>query len=425
MLENHVKSHVTRKRLRESLAAPYIDEFSDWLHKQGYKPVVVDLRLRSLAGFSDWAKVARVTIENLPEGIAACKQTLKQRKLHSRGANVDSIVVATKFLRFLQERGFVQRPQLQPTPSQIWPILAEFRSWSTEHRGTQETTLDLYEGTLRDFVRVLGDNPKSYTAKAIREFVLNRARGHSVYRAQAISVASRAFLRFLAINGQCSLDIIYAVPTFPSFKLKSIPRHLEPADLKRVEEACQAQDENGLRDRAVILLLTRLGLRASDVANLALQDLDWKNGRIALMGKNRRQEWLPLPQEVGDAILRYLQEGRPKLKLDQVFTRVDAPLGPLTRASVTHVVRSALLRAKIKAPVNGAHVLRHSAATAMLRQGVSLAGVGAVLRHRSPSTTAIYAKVDFGLLSEVAQRWPPVIKQQVLNTLPQSPLGAE
>ena len=180
--------------------------------------------------------------------------------------------------------------------------------------------------------------------------------------------------------------------------------------MKKVEDACHLQDENGLRDRAVILLLTRLGLRASDVANLNLQDIDWNNGQILVSGKSRRQEWLPLPQEVGDAIIGYLKRGRPKLKINQIFTKVDAPIGPLTRASVTHIVRSAFLRAGVKPPVNGngAHTLRHSAATAMLRSGVSLSGVSTVLRHRLSNTTNIYAKVDFGQLSKVAQPWPGV-----------------
>ena len=152
----------------------------------------------------------------------------------------------------------------------------------------------------------------------------------------------------------------------------------------------------------------RLGLRASEVARLAFGDIDWTNGRLTVSGKTRRHEWLPLPQEAGDAILLYLRDGRPQLDVPEVFTTVLAPYRPLTRASVTHIVRSALRRAGIRAPINGAHVLRHSVATAMLRQGVSLAGIGAVLRHRSPRTTIHYAKVDFGLLAEIAQPWPEV-----------------
>jgi len=141
---------------------------------------------------------------------------------------------------------------------------------------------------------------------------------------------------------------------------------------------------------------------------VSFADIDWSNGRVAVHGKGYQQEWLPLPQDVGDALLQYVREGRPALQVDRVFTRVSAPLGPLTRSAVSHITRSALRRAGIKAPVNGAHLLRHSAATAMLRQGASLAAVGAVLRHRSPSTTAHYAKVDFDLLREIAQPWPEV-----------------
>ena len=156
------------------------------------------------------------------------------------------------------------------------------------------------------------------------------------------------------------------------------------------------------------MLLARLALRASEVAALRFADIDWDNGSILVCGKARRQALLPLPQEAGDAILRYLQRGRPSLQVPEIFTTVTAPLRPLTRAAVTGIVRSALRRTGIQSPINGAHVLRHSAATTMLRQGASLADVGTLLRHRSAQTTAHYAKVDFDLLSEIAQPWPEV-----------------
>ena len=266
----------------------------------------------------------------------------------------------------------------------------------------------MYQDMALDFIKALGDQPQLYTAKSIRNFVMERAKPHGIWRAKGITTSVRAFLRFLGGTGKCETALIYAVPTFASHQLQSVPRYIEPSDVKRVIDACVSNDANGLRDRAVILLLARLGLRASDVAHLTFKDIDWKNGKIALCGKGRRHEWLPLPQDIGDAILKYIQSGRPPLKIEQIFTKVDAPLGPLTRATVTHIARSALRRAKIKAPINGAHVFRHSAATAMLREGVSLSGVGAVLRHRSPSTTAFYAKVDLGLLSQIAQAWPEV-----------------
>jgi integrase/recombinase XerD len=410
MLEKHLQTPVTINRLRDGVAGPYMDEFSLWMHLKGFKPVVLELRLRSLAAFTDWMKDNRYSINELIEAIDACKCELKKgRKLNSRGPNIDSIIAASKLLVFLQEKGVFEKPAPKAKVSEVWPILGDFRAWSIEHKGVRETTLDLYETTLGDFVEALGSEPKTYTAKAIREFILNRAKPHSTHRAQAIAVASRSFLRFLSIQGQCSSDLVHAVPTFPSYKLQGTPKYIEPEEMKKVEEACHLLDENGLRDRAVILLLTRLGLRASDVANLNLKDIDWNNGRISVSGKSRRHEWLPLPQEVGDAIIDYLKK-KPKLKIHRIFIRVDAPIGPLTRASVTHIARSAYLRAGVTPPVNGngAHTLRHSAATAMIRKGASLKGVSTVLRQNLTSTTGIYAKVDFGQLSKVAQQWPGV-----------------
>jgi site-specific recombinase XerD len=270
------------------------------------------------------------------------------------------------------------------------------------------TSIAQYEAVVADFIAALGAVPASYTAESIRGFIVERAPGHGTPRAQSITTAVRSFLRFLAATGQCSEDLLHAVPRLANWRLASTPRFLEPEDVERVIGACSDEDALGARDRAVILLLARLGLRAGEVAGLTFDDIDWKNGRIAVCGKGRRQEWLPLPQEIGDAITVYLRRGRAPLQVPRVFTTVLAPRHPMTRAAVTHVVRSALRRAGVKAPVNGAHVLRHSAATAMLRSGASLAGVAAVLRHRSPSTTAHYAKVDFGLLAEVAQPWPEV-----------------
>ncbi len=199
----------------------------------------------------------------------------------------------------------------------------------------------------------------------------------------------------------------HAIPGFASWQLSTVPRFLATEDGERVIASCPANG-NGPRDKAVLLLLARLGLRASEVARLRFNDIDWLQGQLNVSGKARRQEKLPLPQEVGDALLHYLRQSRPPLRTLEVFTSVLAPVRPLTRAAVTHVVRAALRRAGIKAPINGAHVLRHSVAATMLRQGASLAGIGAVLRHRSPRTTALYAKVDFGLLSVIAQPWPAV-----------------
>ncbi len=275
------------------------------------------------------------------------------------------------------------------------------------NRGLTETTLDVYERVLVGLLETLGDEVHAYSAESLRAFVLERARPHGIERAKSIAVAVRAFLRFLGATGRCAPGMDYAIPGFACWQLSAVPQYLPSEDVERVIDSC-ADDANGLRDRAVLLLLARLALRASEVAALRFADVDWNNGSILVCGKARRQALLPLPQEVGDAMLLYLQRGRPSLQVPEVFTTVKAPLRPLTRAAVTHIVRSALRRTGIESPINGAHVLRHSAATTMLRQGASLADVGAVLRHRSVRTTAHYAKVDFDLLSQIAQPWPEV-----------------
>ncbi|HUD57569.1 MAG TPA: tyrosine-type recombinase/integrase [Terracidiphilus sp.] len=407
MLETHLNSPVTQRRLRTGLVADHIDGFADWLRLHGYKPISIANSLRSLAGWADWMRAAGFTAQSVLPGFEACKMALQTQKraLHSRGPNHHSLTAAATFIQFLQQQGKLPPTVPPPSITDRWPVLGEFRLWMRQHRGLTETTLDVYQWILVRLMDVLGDDASSYSAETLRAFVLDQAYPHGTYRATSIVVAVRSFIRFLAATGRCRAGLEQAIPGFASWKLSSVPRFLVAEDVERVIGSCNTH-VFGLRDRAVLLLLARLGLRASEVAQLKFADIDWRNGGITVCGKGRRQESLPLPQEVGNAILHYLNQARPPLRVPEVFTTVLAPIHPLTRATVTHIVRSALRRAGIKAPVNGAHLLRHSAATSMLRNGVPLAGVGAILRHRSPMTTAHYAKVDFGLLAEIAQPWP-------------------
>jgi len=409
MLETHLNSPVARRRLRTGPAADHIDAFADWLHLHGYRPTSINNLLRSLAAWTDWMLAAGFTAQALVPGFEACKVAMQaeQRVRYRRGPNRHSLTAATVFIRFLQHQGELPLPVAPPSATDRWPMLGEFRSWMRQHRGLTETTLDVYQGILVGFREALGDDACAYSAEALRAFVLDRARPHGIYRAKSIVVAVRSFVRFLGATGRCPAGLEQALPGFASWQLSSVPRFLVAEDVERVIGSCNDY-VFGLRDRAVLLLLARLGLRAGEVAQLKFPDIDWRNGSISVCGKGRRQESLPLPQEVGNAILLYLNQGRPSLRVPEVFTSVLAPFRALTRAAVTHIARSALHRAGIKASVNGAHVLRHSAATTMLRNGATLASVGAVLRHRSPMTTAHYAKVDFALLSEIAQPWPEV-----------------
>jgi integrase/recombinase XerD len=335
--------------------------------------------VRLLALWGDWVRAAGFEVETLAAGLSASASVFRGSKTARAPQGA-----AVLFITHLREMG-VLPPERCPSLEETWPTLAAFRRWMREQRGIKASTLDTYQTTLVDLLASLGTDPAAYTAAAIRGFVLDRARPHGRGRAQGITVATRAYLKYLVAIGQCPIGREHAVPSFASWQLATTPRFLGQADIDRLLAACDGEDR--LRDRAVILLLARLGIRASEVANLAFDELDWVAGRITLAGKVRREERLPLTQEIGDAILAYIERARPRIAMTRVFLTSAAPIRPLKSAH------------------RGAHVLRHSAATAMLRNGATLAGVGAVLRHRSPSTTALYAKVDIGLLSEIAQPW--------------------
>jgi site-specific recombinase XerD len=198
------------------------------------------------------------------------------------------------------------------------------------------------------------------------------------------------------------------VPTVPEWKLSALPRYLETDDVERLIASCELSKPCGVRDRAVLLLLARLGLRAGDITAMRLDDLDWGAGTVRVLGKGRKEVRLPLPQDAGDALIEYLVKVRPSVDTDRVFLCVNAPFRPFaTSASISDIVRLALQRAGIQDPPSkGAHLLRHSAATAMLRSGASLDLVAAVLRHKSADMTAHYAKVHVELLRQIAQPWP-------------------
>src|ERR1035438_5878922 len=293
MLETHLNSPVTRRRLRTGPAADHIDAFADWLHLHGYKPVSIDNRLTSLAAWTDWLFAAGFTAHDLLAGFEACKLAVEkeQRVPHHRGPNRHSLTAAALFIRFLQHQGELPLPASPPSAVDLWPTLGEFRSWMHKHRGLTETTLDVYQGILAGLLETLGDDARAYSAEALRSFVLNRARPHGIYRAKSIVVAVRSFVRFLGATGRCPPGMEHAIPGFASWQLSSVPRFLVAEDVERVIGSC-TDYVFGLRDRAVLLLLARLGLRAGEVAHLKFSDIDWRNGSIAVCGTFSGSPWL-------------------------------------------------------------------------------------------------------------------------------------
>jgi len=238
--------------------------------------------------------------------------------------------------------------------------------------------------------------------------VLDRAGHQGIGGAKTVVTAVRMFVRFLIAIGRCTPGLDAALPTIAHWRLASLPHYLPAETVERVLATCDRTTPSGLRDWAILLLLARLGLRAGDVAALQWSAIDWHEGTLRVAGKSRRATRLPLPQEAGEALLAYVEQARTPVPNGHVFLTTHAPLRPLSTKAVTSIAARALHRAQVACPHYGAHVLRHSAATTMLRHGVSLPSIGAVLRHASIETTAHYAKVDVELLDEVARPWPEV-----------------
>ncbi len=203
------------------------------------------------------------------------------------------------------------------------------------------------------------------------------------------------------------IDLASAVPSLRTWRFASLPRYLARGEVEKVLDTIDRSTTLGRRDYAVLLLLARLGLRASEVTTLCLQDIDWQSGVLTIRGKARQRAQMPLPSEVGAAIGDYLQHGRPRSESRRVFLREWAPqIGFASAASVTMIARMALERAHVDTPRKGSHVFRHTLATRLLRSGASLTQIGQLLRHRAHDSTRIYAKVDIEALRGLAVRWP-------------------
>jgi site-specific recombinase XerD len=315
---------------------------------------------------------------------------------------------AQALLDYLRRCDVVIPPPPVQEEADLPMLVAGFCDWMRAQRGTQEKTLRGYGIVIEDVLNSLGTDPRVYRAESIRTFILSRTKGGSRANAKEITSVTRTFLRYLIAEGKCRTGLDDAVPTLAMWRLSALPRYLPAADVERVIAACDRETAVGLRDRAAILLLARLGLRAGDILQMDVRDIDWPHASIRVSGKSRCEVTLPLTQEVGDAILEYLRKGRPPIEGTRLFVRMLAPWNPLQISSVSAIVARAIARAGVEASFRGAHVLRHSAATEMLRQGATLQQVGAVLRHRYLDTTAHYAKVDVQRLQAIALPWPEV-----------------
>jgi site-specific recombinase XerD len=391
----------------------HLAAFADRLEAEGYSVVSQRGYRYEAEHFACWLRLSRVPWHDVNDIIISRFGQHHCRCLIHRQRGISVKVTgaahrrrsARRLLRFLEERGAIIPASAPSGPSEE-PCLSAFRGWLKRDRGLADRTVQLYVREASRWLAALGTDPIAYDAATIRSVVMNQGPLRSRASVRITATVLRSYLRFMAACGECRPELVHAVLPARCRRLAVLPRYASPATVEQVIESCEVTTPVGTRHRAIILLLARLGLRAGEISGLRLSDIDWANALLYVHGKGGRPAGLPLPQDVGEAMLAYLTRVRPKVREERIFLRTRAPFAPLSPKAISGIAGRVLKRAGVMGVPIGAHLFRHSLATSMLRAGASLESVGTILRHRSPSTTAIYAKVNIAMLESVAQPWP-------------------
>jgi integrase/recombinase XerD len=384
---------------------PHIVGFAESLLRQGYSRTSADQHVCFIAHLDRWLSAEGIGLDGLSP--AVMDRYLVQRRAAGY-VEYRSLKALRPVLDYLAPLGLLPLAA-EVRPDAVEQLLGRYRDYLIGERGLTQGTVRGYVDFVRPFVitRLRGDVVElaDVTAADVIDFVLAACPGRAVGSAKLIVCALRSLLGWLHLSGQLPASLATAVPSVAGWRLSSLPKGLERDELRRLLSSCDRRTRTGRRDYAIMLLLSRLGLRGGEVARLGLDDVDWRCGEIAICGKGDRVERLPLPADVGAAITAYLRRSRPATAEGRsVFVRVHAPHRALTAGGITQVVFDAARRAGL--PKMHAHRLRHTAATAILAAGSPLPEVGQVLRHRSMLSTAIYAKVDRNARAVLARPWP-------------------
>jgi site-specific recombinase XerD len=385
---------------------PYAEGLRGELERLGYTPLSAAGHVRLVAHLSRWM---------IREGlsVSALTPTMVDAYFAGRRASYYNSLTARSLrplLDYLQELGVLAAPGPAAVTSPCDRLLDRYREYQFVERGLVASTVELNVRMVRPFLadHVSADDGQldlqRLSAGEVAAFVVaqSRKRPRSVGR---LVTGLRSLLRFLYIDGVIEMPLADAVPSVACWSLSGVPKALSSDQVTKLLTSCDRSTPTGCRDLAILRLLVRLGLRAGEVAALRLDDIDWRRGEITVRGKGNRVDRLPLPDDVGQAIVEYLCHGHPRqAQVRTIFVWTHAPYRALSSIAVTTIVANAGRRAGIG--LIGAHRLRHTAATTMLHAGGSLTEIGQVLRHRRVLTTAIYAKVDRESLRQVARPWP-------------------
>jgi site-specific recombinase XerD len=384
----------------------YVAGFEAELLRRGYAPSSVAHQLRLVAGLDAWLAARGLDA-------AAVNEELVERFVAPRraaGVHLRSVRSLAPLLGYLREVGVALAVVVEEPVSAVGLLLEDYRRYLLVERGLTSHTAGRYLRLARGFVAscVAGDEADlvGVGAADVTAYVVAVCRERSGPIGRELVTVMRSLLRFWHLEGLTGGGLVEAVPSAASWRLSGLPQPLGPGQAQLLLDSCDRCTVAGRRDLAILSVLWRLGLRSGEVAALELDDIDWRRGELSVFnGKRRRDELLPLPADVGEAIADYLQGSRPVGALTRcVFVRLQAPLVGLTATGIGDVVATACRRAGL--PKDCSRRMRHTAATDMLRAGATLSEIGQVLRHRLASTTAIYAKVDVERLAVLARPWP-------------------
>lgn len=395
-------------QLRQGPLSPYLDLFVDQLTGEGYLRSTARSQICAIAEFSLWLQRKRVQAKEITN--EHCDRFLKHLR-KSRYLRTSDPAAMKRILIVLRQEGVVPSAT---APKELTPaecIRDMFVTYLREERGLADSTAFHYQGFVLDFLTERFSDGEilfsELSAADVVAFVRRRARTLGLKRTKLMTGAIKSFLRFAQYRGLLEVDIATTVPKVINWSRADIPKALPIEDVARALATCNRTNNRGRRDYAMLLLLSQLGLRAGELVSLTLDDIDWDLGCILIKGKGNERSKLPLPAQVGEALADYLKNGRPNTTSRALFFTVKAPIVAIARQEVVgHMVARVLTKAGIDTPQKGAHRLRHTLATEMLRQGASLAEIGEILRHRCQQSTMIYAKVDLLSLKKLAQAWP-------------------
>lgn len=397
--------------LKQNLVGPlirYLDAFATHLESLGFCRQYIGSQLRVVANFSRWLKTRKITIKNIRiNHIGNFLGTESPAKSTSAG----KYATLYRLIEFLQVRDLCQQPIRQTKQNQIQRTIDDFGQYLVDERNLSPKTRIQYSPTITRFLTERfghkAINLSHLSAADIIAFIRQEASRRSIARAKVATNAMRAFIRYGIHRGDITPNLSSAVPSVASWTMTDIPRAISPTDVQAILSHCPRNTPIGLRDYAILLLLSRLGLRSGEIVGLTLDSMNWEAGSIFVTGKLAKSTVLPLPADVGEAISSYLLYGRPQIQDRTLFLRTMAPIGPLgAQQTIATIVNTAIKRAGVSPPTRGSHQFRHALATNLLSRGANLNEIGHILRHRHSRTTNIYAKVNIDALKGLSMPWP-------------------